>query len=131
MNYLIGEQRVCDSWASTLNRNHPTLERAVDFLRYAVTAPGVMGQIIYTDDAAMSGLSTHARTDDPEDYTVSYKDIELFDDDSANTTVNITRAYTNPINGVPSIAFYNPVTLAEGRRAVVMRVVPIETIEDE
>ena len=23
VNYLIGEQRVCDSWASTLNRNHP------------------------------------------------------------------------------------------------------------
>ena len=54
---------------------------------------------------------------DPGDYTVSYKKINIFDNmDSVSGTegaVNLTRAYTNPMNGVQSIAFLNDVTVLD------------------
>ena len=47
-----------------------------------------------------------------------------------DNAVNLTRAYTNPMNGVQSIAFYDHVTVLdeksnERKDALLMRVVPL------
>ena len=39
-NYLIGEQRVCDSWAKHINTSGMTAEEAVAFLCSSVTDSG-------------------------------------------------------------------------------------------
>ena len=50
--------------------------------------------------------------------------------------VSLTRAYTNPQNGVQSIAFMNSVTIkdedtGELKEALLMRVEPVSTLEDK
>jgi signal transduction histidine kinase/CheY-like chemotaxis protein len=42
--------------------------------------------------------------------------------------VNVTRAYTNPVNAIQSIAFCCPVTLKEGQ-AVLLRIIPVSSFE--
>ena len=139
-NYLEGEQRICDTWASAINAGDLTIGEAVDFVRSAQVMPQIMGQIIYIDDGSLSGLSTQAHANAEDDFTVSYAKIDLFRDadfttDSELSAVNITRAYTNPVNGRQSLAFYNTVNVRdEGgrpRRALLLLVEPISVFEQE
>ena len=139
--YLVGEQQVCDTWANYINHNPMTIEEAVSVVRDAVTGEDVMGHIIFSDDGSMAGLSTDAGKKDDEDYTVSYAHISVLKKDAieqtleSGQTVNITRAYTNPVNGVQSIAFYNRIYLkgedGEDREALLLRVVPADMLEEE
>ena len=134
-NYLVGEQRVCDSWANYINSADLTLQEAVDFARNATARSNGMAHILYTDDGSLRGLSSVARADDPEDFAVSYANINILSGDLRDTAeVNITRAYTNPTNGVQSIAFCHSVTLREGgeaRQALLLRIVPTSALERE
>ncbi|MBP5248784.1 MAG: hypothetical protein J6Z46_02140 [Lachnospiraceae bacterium] len=63
------------------------------------------------------GLSTTADVTDPGDFSVSYQNISIFDnvDDVSDVAgvVNLTRAYTNPMNGIQSIGFLNHVTVLD------------------
>ena len=43
-SYLLGEQRVCNSWANYINANHVTKEEAIAYVRVCVSTPGVMAQ---------------------------------------------------------------------------------------
>lgn len=50
--------------------------------------------------------------------------------------VNLTRAYTNPLNGVQSIAFLNNIKILDSntgniRYALIIRVVPVSRLEQK
>ena len=144
-NYLKDEQHLCDIWANYINRSAEngspmTAEDAVSFIRKAKISPEIEGHLIFFDDPDLSGISTTAKVSDPDDYTVSYTKINIFDNieeisDEADF-VNLTRAYTNPVNGVQSIAFLNNVTVldkdsGELRKGLLMRVVPLSSLEQK
>ena len=138
-NYLEGEQRLCDSWANTINNSEMSMDEAIAFLRAARTMPEITAHLIYIDDGSLTGFSTQPRVN-TEDDSVSYASLNLLDIQAINEllemdqTVNITREYTNPISGMQSIAFMNRVTLREEgreRTALVLRVVPVAVFERE
>jgi len=128
-NYLVGEQQVCDSWANYINSHDMTADQAISFVRDSIIAPGVMAHILFEGG---SGLSTDAKATDPSDYSISYANIgifsEGFSDPDNDDAVNVTRAYTNPVNAIQSIAFYSHINLREGR-AVLLRVIPVSSFE--
>ena len=137
-NYLEGEQRICDVWASYINRQNMTIEEAVSFIRSSHVLPNTSAHIVYLD--TLSGLSTRAGQDASDDYSVTYERMNLLNDagwiSDLGESVNISRAYTNPVNGEQSIAFCNFVRLYdpetdEPRDAVLLRVLPISELEQK
>ena len=128
-NYLEGEQRICDVWARYINSENMTIDEAISFIRISHVLPNASAHIVYTD--TLTGLSTKAVQGDESNYNVSYKDMNLLSDLSfiheLGTSINVTRAYTNPINGVQSIAFCNYITLLKEsvtKQAILLRVLP-------
>ncbi len=143
-NYLEDEQHLCDIWANYINRSAEdgapmTAEDAVSFIRKAKISSEIEGHLIFLDSPNREGISTTARVSDPSVYTVSYKNLKIFDNISVSDTsdvVNLTRAYTNPMNGVQSIAFLNNVTVldkesGEQKKGLLMRVVPLSRLEQK
>ena len=137
-NYLEGEQRICDVWARYINSNDLTIEDAVSFIRISHVLPNASAHIVYVD--TLSGLSTKARQTTSSDYSVSYSQLNLLNDlrwiSGIGESTNITRAYTNPVNGEQSIAFCNLIRLHDpetgsSRAAVLLRVLPIEELEEK
>ncbi|MCR4622469.1 MAG: response regulator [Clostridiales bacterium] len=136
-NYLEGEQRICDVWARYINSKEMTIEDAVSFIRISHVLPNASAHIVYLD--SLSGLSTRAGQE-ASDYTVSYKRVDLLEDVSwisgIGESINISRAYTNPVNGEQSIAFCNFITLHDPENgtpssAVLLRVLPISELEQK
>ncbi|WP_051204626.1 ATP-binding protein [Butyrivibrio sp. VCD2006] len=144
-NYLEDEQHLCDIWANYINRSAEggtpmTAEDAVSFIRKAKVSSEIEGHLIFLDTSGREGISTAAKVSDPNVYTVSYKNINIFDniEDESDTdeVVSLTRAYTNPMNGVQSIAFLNKVTVfdeerGETREGLLLRVVPLSRLEQK
>ncbi len=144
-NYLEDEQHLCDIWANYINCSAEdgalmTAEEAVSFIRKAKVSSEIEGHLIFLDSPERKGISTAAKISDPDDYTVSYKNINIFDniEDFSNPdeVVGLTRAYTNPMNGVQSIAFLNYVTIFdkesnEVKKGLLMRVVPLSRLEQK
>ena len=140
-NYLIGEQRVCETWANYINSSGMSAQEAIDFVRASVTSTDVMAHILYVDEDALTGLSTAAPAGDPGNFSVSYQKIGIFSSGledllSTDNTVSVTRAYTNPVNAIQSIAFCRPVVLREDdgegtRRAVLLRIIPVSVFEQK
>lgn len=135
-NYLEGEQRICDVWTHYINSANMTIEEAVSFIRISHVLPNASAHVVYSD--TLTGLSTKPRQGTTDDYEVSYKNIGLLNDVSwinpIGTSINISRAYTNPINGEQSIAFCNFVTLNEGgsaKEAILLRVLPVSELMDK
>jgi len=137
-NYLEGEQRICDVWARYINSRDMTIEDAASFIRISHVLPNASAHIVYRD--TLSGLSTKARQDDADDYSVSYERLGLLNDvswiDDIGESVNISRAYTNPVNGEQSIAFCNFITLHDSetgspRDAILLRVLPLSELEEK
>ena len=137
-NYLEGEQRICDVWAHYINNQVMTMEEAVDYIRNSHVLANTSAHLISLD--THTGLSTRPKLGTTEDYDVSYQQVGLLDDvawiDEIGESINITRAYTNPINGEQSLAFCNKVTLldpeGEGfEAAVLLRVIPISELEEK
>ena len=137
-NYLEGEQRICDVWAHYINNQVMTLEEAVDYIRNSHVLANTSAHLISLD--THTGLSTRPKLGTTEDYDVSYQQVGLLDDvgwiDEIGESINITRAYTNPMNGEQSLAFCNKVTLldpeGEGfEAAVLLRVIPISELEEK
>ena len=134
-NYLEQEQHICDSWAQFITTGQMTMEQAIQRLRLLTPQPGVMIQVIREENGHFAGLSSLPKSSDTSDYTVSYKGMDLFKDVGtllpAGQAVNITRAYTNPINGEQVIAFYNRISLLENgqeQSALLLRVVPTSVL---
>lgn len=143
-NYLEDEQHLCDIWANFINRSAEagepmTVDVAISYIRKAKISPEISGHLIYIDDGSLDGISTSASTTDPSDYSVDYSPINIFDDlenGLAEGQVNLTRAYTNPLNGVQSIAFWNRVKILDDesgdmRDGLVIRVVPVSRLEQK
>lgn len=144
VNYLEDEQHLCDIWSNFINGsaeagNPMTINEAISFIRKAKISPEISGHLIYIDDNSMAGISTTASTTDPSDYSVDYSHISIFNNVEISNvagTVNLTKAYTNPLNGIQSIAFLNNVTVLdpdtlELRDALLIRVVPVSRLEQK
>ncbi len=136
-NYLEGEQRICDVWARYINSKDMTLEEAVSFIRVSHVLPNASAHVVYLD--TLEGLSTRAGKDGGG-YGVSYARLELLGDvswiDEIGRSINVSRAYTNPINGEQSIAFCNKVTVHDAQTgklkdAVLLRVLPLAELEEK
>ncbi|MBR1650174.1 MAG: hypothetical protein IJ691_03340 [Lachnospiraceae bacterium] len=144
-NYLEDEQHLCDIWSNYINGSAQagtpmTADEAISYIRKAKISQEIEGHLIFLDDPKRAGISTSASISDPDVYTVSYKNINIFDNienvSNVNDVVNLTRAYTNPTNGVQSIAFLNHVfvydeEISEIRSGLLMRVVPLSRLEQK
>ena len=143
-NYLEGEQGICDVWARYINSRPMTMEEAADYIRASHVLENASAHLISLD--TLTGLSTRPKQGTDDDYTVSYSRISLLDNvdwiDKVGNSVNITRNYTNPMNGEQSLAFCNLVTLhtpadeATGtpeasETAVLLRVIPVSVLEEK
>ena len=49
MNYLEGEQRLCDSWAASINMRNMTLEQTMSFLKVAQRIENISAHVIRLD----------------------------------------------------------------------------------
>ena len=137
-NYLEGEQRICDVWARYINNNTMTMEDAVDYINTSHVVESTSAHLIYLD--TLTGLSTRPKQGTDDDFAVSYKMVALLDDldwiDDIGESINITRAYTNPMNGEQSLAFCNNIKLYDpesktSRAAVLLRVIPLSVLEQK
>ena len=137
-NYLEGEQRICDVWAHYINNKVMTMEEAAEYIRESHVITNTSAHLIFLD--TLKGLSTRPKQGTSDDYDVSYERIDLLKNvdwiDEIGESINITRAYTNPMNGEQSLAFCNKVTLQDPKNdttkdAVLLRVVPVSELEQK
>ena len=137
-NYLEGEQRICDIWARYINNKTMTMEEAADYIRDSHVFENTSAHLISLD--TLTGLSTRPKQGTDDDYAVSYKKVGLLEDtgwiDEIGKSVNISRAYTNPMNGEQSLAFCNIVELYDPKSetsgtAALLRVIPISALEQK
>ena len=137
-NYLEGEQRICDVWAHYINSKDMSIDDAVSYIRISHVLPNASAHIVFAD--TLTGLSTRPRRDDANDYTVTYERTGLLSNvswiDDIGESINISRAYTNPINGEQSIAFCNKVTVHDPetdilRDAILLRVLPLAELQQK
>ena len=137
-NYLEGEQRVCDIWARYINNKAMTMEEAADYIRASHVLENTSAHLISLD--TLMGLSTRPKQGTTDDYAVSYERMDLLEDvdwiDDIGESVNISRAFTNPMNGEQSLAFCNKVVLKDPesgdlKDVVLLRVVPISELEQK
>ena len=137
-NYLQGEQGVCDVWANYINNRHMTLSEAAEFIRSSNVLKNTSAHLIYTD--TRKGFSTRIKLPSPSGYEVSYANIDIFGDlawiADVGEAINVSRAYTNPVNGEQSLAFINKITVSDedqgtDRDALLLRIVPISDLEEK
>ena len=137
-NYLEGEQRICDVWSRYINNNSMTMEEAVDFIRNSHVLENTSAHLITLD--TLEGLSTRPKQGTEDDFAVSYEKVGLLEDanwiSESGESINITRAYTNPMNGEQSLAFCNRVVLIDPESdtsydAILLRVIPISALEQK
>ena len=136
-NYLESEQHICDVWAKYINSNRLSMEEAIDFARSTHVMTKASAHLLYAD--TLTGLSTRPKLNTANQYDVSYERIPLFGNLSwisdAGGDVNVTRAYTNPVNGEQSLAFCSTVTVYEpdgtSRDALLLRVIPTLELENK
>ena len=129
-NYLEGEQRICDVWAHYINKENLSIEQAAEFIQYSHVLQSASAHLVYED--SRQGLSTRSKDDPSVTCPVSYSAMDFLNDVSwiheIGTSINISRAYTNPVNGEQSIAFCNKITLVDGlnsRNGILLRVLPV------
>ncbi|SEQ95945.1 His Kinase A (phospho-acceptor) domain-containing protein [Lachnospiraceae bacterium NE2001] len=137
-NYLEGEQRICDVWARYINNSNMTMEEAIAFIRDSHVLTNTSAHLITLD--TLEGLSTRPKQDTTDDYAVSYERVGVLKDTSwiseSGDSINITRAYTNPMNGEQSLAFCSRVVLSDSDNntsvdAILLRVIPISALEQK
>ena len=136
--YLLSEQQLCDSWAAAINGTSFSMEEALAYLRAVTKDSSSEGHLVYAD--TLEGFSTAAKGTDSSDCSVNYKKFSLFtsmnweDPSSGETSLHVTRSYTNPITGQSSVAFCNKVSLAQGGKSVeayLMRVTPLSYFKNQ
>lgn len=135
-NYFEGEQRVCDVWTHYINSQNISMEEAISFIGVSHVLPNASAHIVYRD--TLNGYSTRSKDGTTGIFPVSYTNIDFLKDvswiDPIGTSINISRGYTNPINGNQSISFCNLVTLNESgekKEAILLRVLPESELRDK
>ena len=156
-NYLEGEQKLCDSWAACINSRKMNMSEAMSYLKVAQRIQNISAHIIRLD--SLTGFSNKPKIDNPNEFSVSYTEIDIFS--SLNKLlgqqdqVRVTRSYTNPINGIQSIAFCDLLELrvddsesdkksaaasetstsacksAKFEKAVLMRIIPVDMLSSK
>ena len=135
-NYLEGEQRICDNWAQYINSRELTLEEAAEYVRASHAKNDTSAHLVDTE--TLTGYSTRPKLNSTENYEVSYARMDLFGDGAwiaeLGEAINITRTYTNPMNGEQSLAFCNRITVRDAenggkKQAYLLRVVPVSNLE--
>ncbi len=128
-NYLEGEQRICDVWAKYINNENMTMDEAISFIKNSHVLENSSAHIV--DIKTKKGLSTRKKIN-TEDYSVSYDSYDFLNElnwiHNLGESINISRAYTNPVNGEESIAFCNKITLKDDIDAILLRVLPISEL---
>ena len=136
-NYLEGEQGICDNWAEYINSQDLTLEEAAAYVRATHARTSTSAHLI--DAETLTGYSTRPRPNTEDQYEVSYRRMELLGDGSwiadLGEAINITRTYTNPMNGDKSLAFCNRITVrdaetGEKKQAYLLRIIPTSKLEE-
>ena len=114
-NYLEGEQGICDNWAQYINSQDMTLKEAAEYVR-ATHAKGTTSAHLI-DMETLTGYSSRPKPNTEDDYDVSYTRMDLIGDGSwiadLGEAINITRTFTNPLNGEQSLAFCNRITVRD------------------
>ena len=137
-NYLEGEQGICDNWAQYINSRDLTLAEAAAYIRATHVKTDTSAHLIDTE--TLTGYSTRPRLNNAEDYEVSYERMELIGDGSwiadVGEAINVTRAFTNPMNGEQSLAFCNRITVRDEEnsgkmQAWLLRIVPTSNLEEK
>ena len=137
-NYLEGEQGICDNWAQYINSRDLTLEEAAAYVRATHAQAATSAHLI--DAETLEGFSTRPKLNTGDDYGVSYRRMDLLGDGAwiadLGTAINITRTYTNPVNGEQSLAFCNRIAVldpdtGEKRPAYLLRIVPTSDLADK
>ena len=137
-NYLEGEQGICDNWAQYIDSRDLTLEEAAAYIRATHVKADTSAHLIDTEN--LTGYSTRPRLNDAEDYEVSYERMELIGDGSwiadVGEAINVTRTFTNPMNGEQSLAFCNRITVRDEenggkKQAWLLRIVPTSNLEEK
>ncbi len=137
-NYLEGEQGICDNWAQYINSQDLTLEEAAAYVRATHAQANTSAHLI--DAETLEGFSTRPKLNSGDDYGVSYQRMGLIGDGAwisdLGTAINISRTYTNPINGEQSLAFCNRITVrdaetGEKRPAYLLRIVPTSKLAEK
>ena len=137
-NYLQGEQSICDVWANYINSRCMTLQEATDFIRSSHVSKSASAHLIYPD--TLRGLSTRADIKSQDNYNVSYNNVDIFGDMKWIAEVgqanNISRAFTNPMNGEQSLAFINWIKVTdensgEQKDALLLRLIPVSELEEK
>ena len=114
------------------------MEEAADFIRASHVLSKTSAHLISLD--SLTGLSTLPKQGTADDYAVSYQRMDLLADvdwiDEVGEAINVSRAYTNPMNGEQSLAFCNRITLNDpesgtDQTAVLLRVVPLSELEQK
>ncbi len=137
-NYLEGEQVICDNWAQYINGRDMTLEEAAAYVRATHVQTNTSAHLI--DAESLEGWSSQPRLNTADDYAVSYQRLGLLGDGAwisdLGTAINITRTYTNPVNGEQSLAFCRRITVrdaetGEKRQAYLLRIVPTSNLAEK
>ena len=137
-NYMEGEQGICDNWAQYINSQDLTLEEAAAYVRATHALPMTSAHLI--DAETLEGYSTRPRRNTEDDYDVSYQRMELIGDGNwiadVGTAINISRTYTNPINGEQSLAFCNRIMVRDAetggkRQAYLLRIIPTSSLAEK
>ena len=140
-NYLESEQDICNVWTRYINSKNMTIDEAASFIRSSHVSADASAHIVFMDDGSLEGLSTRPKTGTEDDFAVSYKAIglpirmdKLVDQEGG---INVSRSYTNPMNGIQSLAFCSRIWLtdsndgAKRREAVLLRVIPTEKLQEK
>ena len=136
-NYLEGEQSICDVWARYISSSSMTMEEAAEYIRSSHVLANASAHIVSVE--TKNGLSTRPKLGSSDDYKVSYERMDILKNadwiEEIGESINITRAYTNPMNGEQSLAFCNRITLkgqnGSKENAVLLRVIPISVLEQK
>ena len=114
------------------------MEEAAEYIRATHVKADTSAHLIDTE--TLTGYSTRPKLNNTDQYDVSYTRMELFGDGSwiaeLGEAINITRTYTNPMNGEQSLAFCNRITVrdaekGEKKQAYLLRIVPVSNLEEK
>ena len=142
--YMLGEQNVCDSWASYINSSDMTMEEAIEFVRASCSDDRISARVVWAD--TYQGLSTVPKAGTEDVYEVAYQNNvnsanseytysnldALTGIDFSIEPVHITISYTDPMSGSRVVSFASQVTLKDGgasRQAILLRVIPVSYVK--
>ena len=135
-NYLKTEQDICDNWANYINSKSLDIDEALDFIVTSKKSLSASAHIIYKN--TLTGLSSNPSIKDSSNYTISYSEIGLFNNtdwiSDKYDSINVSRAYTNPIDAVQSMAFCRRVKINDNGTSIdayLLRVIPVSIIIDK